>query len=130
MEKSRILIVEDDPFLKKLYADLLAVESYTIETAVEGEEALRKIKEGGWDLILLDIVLPKLDGFQIIQRLQSDPPSKQNKKIVFLTNLERETDVQQAKKLGIEYLIKSDLTPENFLKHIRTFLEPKQSFPS
>ncbi|OGK25073.1 hypothetical protein A3A46_04045 [Candidatus Roizmanbacteria bacterium RIFCSPLOWO2_01_FULL_37_13] len=122
MDNKRILLVEDDPLLQKLYTDLLIGERFFVETASEGLTAYQKIKQGGWDLVLLDIVLPKLGGIDIVKQLKNDEEVKPNKKIVFLTNLDQGKEIDEIKKLGYEYLIKSNLNPDEFLDKVKSLL--------
>lgn len=69
MNNKRILLVEDDALLQKLYSDLLTGEQFFVETASDGLTAYEKMKQGGWDLVLLDILLPELDGIEIVSGL-------------------------------------------------------------
>lgn len=121
MEKKKILLVEDDQFLRTLYSDLLKSQGYYVETAQDGEEAYNKIKANGWDLILLDIILPKLDGLEIIKKLKIEK-SLNLKKIICLTNLDQTDTNSQLKQEEIFYLIKSQFNPEQFLNQIKSFL--------
>lgn len=68
----RILVIEDDGFLREIYMESLSSEDYLLDTATDGDQAFEKIKLGGWDLVLCDIVMPKMDGLQVVQKLQSD----------------------------------------------------------
>lgn len=125
-DKSKILIVEDDQFIREFYADLLIGEGYIVDTAIDGEIALTKIRQGGWGVILLDIMLPKIDGLQILKELKAQPAASSNGPIIVLTNLGNNTIINQAFNLGAAgYLIKSAMNPEEILKEITNFL-PKQ----
>lgn len=119
----RILIVEDDQFLRDLYVELLTAEGFQIDKAQDGEEALGKMQVGGFDLVLLDIMLPKKDGLQILSALKDSPPNKPNKTIVFLTNMGQESIVKNGHEYGVAgYLIKSSLTPEQFINEVKKHL--------
>jgi len=122
MDNKKILLVEDDELLQKLYTDLLTGEHFFVETASDGLTAYQKIKEGGWDLVLLDIMLPKLGGVEIVKKLKDDIEAKPNKKVVFLTNLDKGSEIEEIQKLGFEYLIKSNLNPDEFLNKVKSFL--------
>lgn len=122
MDNKRILLVEDEPLLQKLYTDLLAGENIFVETASDGLAAYEKIKQGGWDLVLLDIILPKLVGVDIVKKLKNEKVAKPNKNIVFLTNLDQGKEIDEIKKLGFEYLIKSTLNPDEFVKKVKSYL--------
>lgn len=122
MDNKRILLVEDDPLMLKLYHDLLTNEHYAVESVSDGLTAYQKIKQGGWDLILLDIVIPQLNGLEIVKKISTDPPISPNKNIVFLTNLELGAEIDEIKKLGFDYITKSNLSPDTFLKKIKSYL--------
>ena len=119
MEPAKILIVEDDDFLREIYVEILQQEGYNVNTAVDGEDALEKIKEGGYDLVLLDIIMPKLDGLSVMKQIKNDPNAKPNKRLIFLTNLDNDAQIKEALELGDGYLIKSQLTPDNLLKEVK-----------
>lgn len=124
--KTKILIVEDDQFLREFYQELLAGEGYTVDTAADGEIALTKIYQGGWNLIMLDIMLPKKDGLQILRDLKASPPKIANGPIIVLTNLGNDTIINQAFTFGANgYLIKSALNPDEVLKEIHNTLAKK-----
>ncbi|EKD91179.1 MAG: Sigma-54 dependent DNA-binding response regulator [uncultured bacterium] len=120
----KILIVEDDQFLREFYQELLTTEGFLTETAQEGEEAASKIKKGGYDLILLDIMLPKKDGLQILEELKNNPPSTPNGPIVVLTNIGQDATIQKCFDLGATgYMVKSALNPDQVLVEINNYLK-------
>ena len=119
----RILVVEDDPALRDLYVLILKDAGYEVDQAEDGEVALASIQKGGYDLVLLDIVLPKLDGVHILSQLKTNPPVLPNKKIVVLSNLGHDEIVGTAMTLGANgYLIKSDYTPDQILDRVKEFI--------
>lgn len=123
MEASNILVVEDELFLRELYIDTLTQEGYVIDSASEGEEALHKILHGNYDLILLDIILPKMNAFQIMESLNNNSSFKHQTPIVFLTNIDNDGDIKRALSLGgAGYLIKSQITPGDLIKEVKIFL--------
>lgn len=122
-QSKRILIVEDEQFLRDLYYELLKEEGYRVEAVEDGERGYDKMVLGGYDLVLLDIMLPKIDGLTILQKLQKNPPRKPNGKIVLLTNLGQEGIIKEGFNLGATgYLIKSAMTPDQVLSEIKNFL--------
>lgn len=124
--KKRILLVEDDRFLSDMYSTKLAESGFEVELAVDGEEGLAKIKEKKPDLVLLDIVLPKKDGFEIMQEVRKDESLK-NVLIIALTNLGQKEEVEKGMKLGAnDYIIKAHFTPTEVDAKIRA-LFAKQS---
>lgn len=119
----RILIVDDDKFIRELYEEILTNEKYEVETAADGKTGLEKIQAGGYDLILLDVMMPQIDGIAIVQTLKESPPKKKNGPIIFLTNLANDPVIDQALQKGVKScLSKADLTPEDFLKHVKKAL--------
>lgn len=124
---AKILVVEDDQFLRELYADVLKTEGYTVDTAVDGQEALNKIKLGGYDLVLLDIILPKMDGLEVMRQIKSSPPQNPNKCVIFLTNLDKDEEIKTALQLGDGYLIKSQITPGNLIEEVKGYLNKENS---
>lgn len=120
----KILIIEDDQFLRDFYQELLTAEGYQIDVASDGDIAVSKISQGGWSLILLDIMLPKKDGLQILQEIKTNPPKSAIGPIVVLTNLGHDTVINKAFALGASgYLVKSALSPEDVLKEVKSFLQ-------
>ena len=123
MDPKRILVVEDDLFLRELYTDILTAEGYKVDSAADGEEALQKIKVGGYDLVLLDIIMPKMDGLTVMRQVQTTPPQNTNKCVVFLTNLDKDEEIRTALKLGNGYLIKSQITPGSLVEEVKMYLD-------
>lgn len=126
----KVLIAEDDAFLREIYVDTLNRGGFVVEVAVDGDDAFAKIKQGGYDLILLDIIMPKQDGLQVMRTLKSDPSFQATTPVVFLTNLDNDAEIKQALQLGKGYLIKSQLTPADLLKEIRIFLPDSAAQPA
>lgn len=121
MSNKYILLVEDDEFLQQLYSDLLKGEGYEVTASGNGIQALELIKSKNWDLILLDIMLPGLDGFQILATLEKEDASKISN-IVYLTNLDGNDDDLEKLKKARDYLIKSDMSPPQFVEKIKSLL--------
>lgn len=122
--KKRVLIVEDDQFLREFYQELLESEGMLVEPAAEGESAVNKIHEGGYDLILLDIMLPKKDGLQILKETKANPPVKPNGPIVVLTNIGQDAIIKNCFEAGAAgYMIKSALNPDQVLQEIHNYLQ-------
>lgn len=120
---AKILVVEDDELLREVYADTLTGEGYTIDTAQDGEEALTKMSQGGWDLVLMDIIIPKINGLDVAKKIKDAPPATPIKSIVFLTNLDKGEEIKMALQLGNGYLIKSQITPGDLVKEVKVYLD-------
>ena len=112
----KILIIEDEQYLRDLYAQILQDAGYSIDTAGDGEEGWKKASAGGYDLVLIDIIMPKLDGITLLKRLKQNPPAIPNKKTVMLTVLREDKYIKDALANGADgYLMKSSLTPDHIL---------------
>ncbi|MBI2334614.1 response regulator [Candidatus Daviesbacteria bacterium] len=119
----RILIVEDDQFLREFYHELLAGEGFLVDVAGDGEVALKKIWEQEFDLILLDIMLPKKDGVQILNDLKTHPAKSPKAVIVVLTNLGQDDIIKKCFDLGATgYIIKSAMNPDQVLTEVKSYL--------
>lgn len=124
--KQKILIIEDDMYIRDVYEEVLTKAGYEITTAVDGQEGVVKAQTGNWDLILLDVMMPKLDGLGVLRELKDKPPQKANGHIVLLTNLAHHTIIQEAQRLGaFTYFVKSDLNPDELVEKIKQVLLTK-----
>ena len=124
MEQKKILIVEDDPFISQIYFDTLVAEGYLVETAKDGLEAYPKIKQTQYDMILLDILMPNMNGFDLVEKLKAEGDQHiTNTVILYLTNLDNEVDIKRALSLGKGYLIKSQITPEDLVREVKMYLQ-------
>lgn len=121
--KQKILLVEDDKFLSEMYVTKLIESGFDVETAGDGQEALEKVTQYGPDLILLDIVLPKIDGFEVLQTLKKNVQTK-DIAVVALTNLGQKEEVEKGLKLGaIDYVIKAHFTPTEVVAKVKKILK-------
>jgi len=119
----KILIVEDDQFLNELYAELLKDEGHRVDSAADGNQGYQKMKKGGYDLVLLDIMLPKMDGIDILKKLDKEKSLAKNKKIVLLTNLSGEAVLKKKGRLEVDdYLVKSSLNPDQLIESLKKYL--------
>jgi DNA-binding response OmpR family regulator len=120
----KILIVEDDQFLREFYQELLQGEGFAVESAPEGETGFNKLHQGGFDLVLLDIMLPKKDGIEILKENKLNPPTTANGPIVVLTNLGQDAIIKTCFDLGASgYMIKSALNPDQVLTEVKNYLQ-------
>ena len=121
-QSARILIIEDDQFLRDLMERKLIKEGFVVETAIEGESGLQKIKSWRPDLVLLDIILPGLDGFSILEKVKADA-SVASIPVILLTNLGQRDDVEKGLKLGaVGYLVKAHFTPGDIVEKVKSVL--------
>ena len=107
----KILIVEDDTNLLKLYQEIFSKENFEVETAEDGEEAIKKSKAFLPEIVLLDLMLPIVDGFGVLKELQADSQTK-NAKVIVFTNLDSEIQKEKALNLGAaKFVVKSGDSP-------------------
>lgn len=132
MDKKRILLVEDDQYTRELYQEVIKDEGYSLDTASNGEEGLEKIKRGGYNLILMDVMMPKMSGLEVLRAIKNDPPKIQNGPIVILTNLTNDPILNQAYGLNArDFVVKSDITPGDLIEKIKSYLgESKSESPT
>lgn len=111
-----VLLVEDFPIIQNLYGDSLRRHGFNVDTAQDGSVALEKTTQKEYDFILLDLLLPKVNGIEFLEKFVNRP--KQTK-IFVLSDFDEEKTVQRAHELGIEaYLIKAENTPSQLIKKL------------
>lgn len=119
----RILLVEDDPFLVDIYTTKLKESGFLVDVATDGEIALKMAKKKKADLLILDIVLPKVDGWEILRNIKDDKKLK-DLKVIILSNLGQKDEVEKGLELGaIKYLIKAHFTPTEVVEEIKKYLK-------
>lgn len=119
----KILIVEDDRFLRELIARKISEEGYEIVEAVDGNEGLKKIKEVKPDLVLLDLILPAVDGFEVLAQIKKDAEVS-SIPVIILSNLGQKEDVEKGMKLGaVDYLIKAHFDPGEIIGKVNNILK-------
>lgn len=119
---AKILIVEDDRFLSELITQKVGVEGYEVSLAMDGERAVEMAKAEQPNLILLDLILPTIDGFEVLKRLKEAPETK-NIPVIILSNLGQKEDVDKGMQLGaIDFMIKANFTPGEIISKIKTIV--------
>jgi DNA-binding response OmpR family regulator len=120
--KKKILVVEDDRSLQNAIVEMLTNENYQAISALDGEEGLEKLKTEKPDLILLDIILPKKDGYEVLEEIKKG--EQKNVPVLILTNLEEVENVQKALDLGATtFMVKSDFSLKDILGKIKENLK-------
>lgn len=120
---NRILIVEDDQFLRELIVQKLTKENFDIVEAQDGEEGIKMIQTENPDIVLLDLILPGIDGFEVLSRAKNDPKTA-HVPIIILSNLGQEEDVQRGLQLGaVDYMVKAHFTPGEIVERVRSILD-------
>jgi DNA-binding response OmpR family regulator len=118
----KILIIEDDEFLQGLEATKIKNSGYEVITAINGEDGMRRISDSKVDLVLLDLLLPNYDGFQILKNIRESEINKNIPVIVF-SNLSEKNDIDKANELGAtKFMIKSNFSLEELLEYINKIL--------
>ncbi|MDP4011751.1 MAG: response regulator [Candidatus Roizmanbacteria bacterium] len=118
----KIIVVEDEEYLRDLYIQILQEEGFSVDSAEDGEIGFDKLSKNTYDLVLLDVILPKMDGLQILEKLSKLGKISFNK-IVLLTNLGQDLVVAKAVDYGVRgYMIKSDYTPEEIINEVKGYL--------
>ncbi len=118
----RILIVEDDDFLRSLAVTKLEAEGFVMDVAADGAEGLQKINAQVPDLAILDLMLPKMTGFEILAEVRKNDTTK-NLKVIVFSNLGEEADIKKCLDLGVsEYLVKANFTLDELAEKIKMIL--------
>ncbi len=119
---AKILIVEDDPLMSRMYQKIFLFEKYEVEIAHDGEEGFEKAKTIKPTIILLDIMMPKMNGLQVLEKLKLDPDLK-NIPVIMLTNLSSEKDAENAMLKGaVKYIVKSQNEPKQVAETVKEII--------
>jgi len=119
---TKVLLVEDDVALRDIYSARFTAEGYDVVTAADGEAALTQAVKERPDLIILDVMMPKISGFDVLDILRATPETKATK-VIMMTALSQESDVDKGKSLGAdEYLVKSEVTLTDVIEKAKQVL--------
>lgn len=120
--KAKILLVEDDTLLMNLYSKKFEIEGYYIAVAENGKLGLEKAREIIPDIILLDIMMPEMDGFEVLKKLKADPATA-NIPVIILTNINQMEDIEKGLSLGaVDYFIKAHFIPSEIVEKVKKIL--------
>lgn len=123
LKNKKILLVEDESFLANLLSDYIKEQGVSLEQASTGEECLTKASAVKPDIILLDIILPGIDGYEVLKQLRANPETSKIP-VIFLSNLGGKEEIERGMELGaVDYLVKSSLVMEEIIKKIKGILE-------
>jgi DNA-binding response OmpR family regulator len=118
----KITIIEDEEMLSNMYAGKLRREGYEVQTAANGENGLSQALREPPDLILLDIMMPNMNGVEVLNRL-AQHPELTHTKIVVLTNIDSPETGDEVRRLGaVDYLLKADMTPEELSNRVKQYM--------
>lgn len=119
---AKILIVEDDPLMSRMYQKIFTFEGYDVEMAGDGQEGLEKVKTLKPTIVLLDVMMPKMNGLQVLEKLKLDPDTK-SIPVVMLTNLAGQQDAETAMSKGaVKYIVKSEYEPKQVANMVKEIL--------
>ena len=119
MKKYTVLIVEDENEVRDLYRDLLSDNGFDVLLATNGREGLVLARESQWDLMLLDIMLPEIDGLSVLQEIKEN----HDKPVLIISNLNSDEVITRATDLGSNgYVVKSELNPQQFITEVKKYL--------
>jgi DNA-binding response OmpR family regulator len=121
----RILITEDDPQSAELLEAYLGDTDYEVRTAADGEETLRVVRDWRPDLILLDVMMPKISGFEVCKRLRADPATR-DIAILMVTALDQASDVERAVDAGTDDFLRKPINKAELLLRVRSALRSRQ----
>jgi len=122
----KILIAEDDFFIRDIYSEVFTLSGYEVHVAVDGADALEKLKNQQYDMVLLDIMMPKMTGIDVLRNLRTFPVPAKETPVFIITNLGQQNIIEEAFKIGMDgYIIKSQVTPQQIVNEINTFFAGK-----
>lgn len=121
----KVLLIEDEEFIRDLFKRQLDLSGFTTDAFGTGQEGLTALTKNGYDLVLLDIMLPDINGLQILQNIRQNPATK-NIVVVLLTNLGQDAVIKQGFELGADgYLVKAAYTPDQIVQEVKNILQKK-----
>lgn len=127
LKNTHILIVEDDLFIREMYERQLALAGYTVDSAADGADGLEKLTKNPPHLLLLDIMLPKMNGLEVLKALKAQEQTK-DVPVILLTNLGQDSVIKEGFNLGADgYLIKSAYTPDQIIEEVKKFIESQDA---
>ena len=126
----KILIAEDDFFIRDIYSKVFSLSGYQVEVAVDGIDALEKIKAQPFDMILLDIMMPRMTGIDVLKNVRMLGTPAKSTPIFIITNLGQQNVIEEAFKLGMDgYILKSQVSPQQIVDEINNFFINKEAAP-
>lgn len=117
-----VLMIEDDPLIVKIYSTRLKADGYEVYSAENGEDGLKLLSEKKPDLIILDVMMPRIDGFGVLSRIMADEQMKSIPVLVY-SNLAADEEIVRAKSMGArEFIVKADVSPTEMVAKIKQYL--------
>jgi len=125
-DKKKILLIEDEAFISDMYKIMFEKQGFLVDTASDGKEGLEKTESGDFDLILLDIMLPKMNGLEVLKEVRKEGAKAKKTPVFLLTNLGQENVIKEALKIGAQgYLMKANLLPQQIVDEVNDFFKDK-----
>ncbi len=122
-QTKKILVVEDDDFIRDMYYQELTRAGFFVSAAPNGEEGVKLLQQNTFDLVLLDILMPGMNGLEVLKQIKENPQT-QNLKVVLLTNLGQEITIKEGFKMGaIGYLLKASYNPDQIVQEVKNFID-------
>ncbi len=119
----RVLVTDDDLYIREIYEEVLKNAGYEVVLAVDGEDAIGKLREQKFDLIFLDMLMPKTDGFGVLSELSEKLPLNKDMRIVLFTNLESKQILQDKRLANVDTcLVKAEITPDQIVACARKLI--------
>jgi CheY-like chemotaxis protein len=118
---ARVLVVDDDDVIRQLISVNLELEGFEVVTAVDGEDALERVKTAGVQLVTLDVMMPRLDGWETATRLRADPETG-HIKIILLSARAQEADLQRGERIGVDAYLTKPFDPDELIETVRRLL--------
>ncbi len=127
---AKILFIEDDPLIVKIYSTRLKADGHDVTSAENGEEGLKKVYEVKPDIIVLDVMMPRIDGFGVLEKLRADPLFSSTP-ILMYSNLNNEDEITRAKEMkATEFIVKANLSPTQMVDKIKQYVPHDAPSPS
>jgi len=122
---TKVLLVEDDQILARLYQTKFQKEGFEIQLAYDGQEGLDKLKSFEPNIIILDLIMPRVDGFGFLEKFRADAVlSKKNIPVLVLSNLGQDSDIKRAQELGaVDYFVKADISLGQMIEKVKKYLK-------
>jgi DNA-binding response OmpR family regulator len=127
---AKILFIEDDPLINKIYSTRLKADGHEVFAAENGEDGLKLADEHVPDIVVLDVMMPRVDGFAVLEKLRADERFK-TKPVIMYSNLNNEEEIKRAKQIGVtEFVIKANLSPTQMVAKIKQYIDGTSSAPA
>jgi CheY-like chemotaxis protein len=122
--KPKILLAEDEEDARMIYIDILEGGDFEVDGSKNGEETLKYLEENTYDLLLLDIIMPDLDGISVLSEVKEYPAKYGDPKVVMLTNIGGDVAIEKALRIGaLGYMLKSETEPKELISNVKEYLK-------